>query len=101
LDVAIFFYQEFRTKCKKYKNEKGIFIFFIFPFFKKGKSPNFKKKFGQMFLATFYSDFRGENFLYQLFTQLPKKNNLSQIPCLSLRKFPQNRNLKKKFAYNI
>jgi hypothetical protein len=26
---------------------------------------------------------------------------LSQIPCLSLRKFPQNRNLKKKFAYNI
>ncbi len=42
-----------------------------------------------MFLATFHSDFRGENFLYQLFTQLPKKNNLSQIPCLSLEKSPK------------
>ncbi len=78
-----------------------IYIFSFSLFSKKENRQISKKKFGQMFLATFYSDFRGENFLYQLFTQLPKKNNLSQIPCLSLRKFPQNRNLKKKIAYNI
>jgi hypothetical protein len=55
-----------------------------------------------MFLATFHSDFRGETFsLYQLFTQLfPKKNNLSQIACLSLKKSPPKPKLKNKIAYN-
>jgi hypothetical protein len=67
-------------------------IFFHFPFFKEENRQISKKNFGQMFLGTFHSDFRGENFLYQLLTQLPKKNNFSQILCLSLKKFPQNRN---------
>jgi len=71
-------------------------FFFIFPFFKEQNRQISKSNFGQMFLATFYSDFRGENFLYQLFTQLPKKNNLSQIPCLSLKNSPKTEIKKKK-----
>jgi hypothetical protein len=67
-------------------------IFFDFPFFKEKYRQIFFLKIRQMFLATFHSDFRGDNFLYQLFTQLPKMNNLSQSPGLSLKIFPQNRN---------